>query len=60
MSNIEAEKVEKACMGLGGLLFAVEGVLKLCGITTLLGATLPCGLAMLLLGAGCLLHARRA
>jgi hypothetical protein len=34
---------------------ALEGLLKLCGIGTLLGMTTPCGLAMLLLGVGVLL-----
>jgi hypothetical protein len=54
---MDKETIARLGMGLGGVLFAVEGVLKLCGVQALLGMTTPCGLAMILLGGGALLHA---
>ena len=53
------EIVERLCLGLGGLLFAVEGLLKLAGVATLLGMTIPCGGSLLFTGVGALAHAVR-
>jgi len=53
------EIVERLCLGLGGLLFAVEGLLKLAGVATLLGMTIPCGGSLLFIGVGALAHAAR-
>ena len=47
--------ITRIFLGLGGLLFIVDGVLKLYNpefVVPVVNQTLPCGLALLIVGAG--------
>ncbi|MHC1567747.1 MAG: hypothetical protein ACXQTD_08640 [Candidatus Syntropharchaeia archaeon] len=49
--------VTKILLGLGGILFAIDGVLKLYNpefVVPVVNQTLPCGLALLIVGLGLL------
>jgi len=52
--------ITRIFLGLGGLLFIVDGVLKLYNpnfVVPVVNQTLPCGLALLIVGLGILLLA---
>ncbi len=43
----------KSCLGLGGVLFAIDGIIKVIKPDfTFLGMTMPCGITMILVGLG--------